>query len=68
MCVNLSVETLENSEFSNMHKLVTEALKFVKEKQSKLYNAITVGLEKIPYEHLIARPELEFKKPILDKW
>lgn len=63
LCMTVIAETLEQANYTNLHSLTTEALKYVEAQSDELCNRLTITLEKESYDDLNNRPSLTVKAP-----
>lgn len=63
LCFSFKSDTLEDDNYGNLLLLINKAKDYVDKEFFKLCDEITVDLEKLSYEDLIAFGELAFKAP-----
>ena len=63
VCMNANVVTLNEGNYSNLHKLITLARIWVTRSSDQLMDSLTSELEALEYEELFAREEIVYSKP-----
>ena len=66
LCFNAVAETLDQGNYSNLHKLVTETLSHIDARFDSLCGNLAAELEARPYGELAAMDELTYSKPELE--
>ena len=66
VCFTAIAETLEQANYSNLHKMITDALDFVIERFDTMCDDITKQLESEPYEQLAAMESMTYSKPTVE--
>lgn len=66
VCLNAVAETLEQDNYSNLHKMVSETLKHVVTRFDNLCDDIAAELEALSYEQLAAMEQMVYSKPKLE--
>lgn len=58
--------TLEQSNFANLHRLITITLDWLANTSNELCNSITVDLNRQPHSELLGRPDMSLAVPAAD--
>lgn len=63
---SLTADTLLKESYSNLDKLITMSLDWVKDEYEKVCISLTSELETVPYQDLINRESVAHRKPEID--